>query len=216
MGTADMLRFYVRRGAVIFSLVYAVMLLIHAQPYDNHLLRQLLLPEGCPAPCFMGIRPGLTTADDAMKILSATGWVDQYHYEQSSAHLSIKWNDKRPAWLANGDLYGGSALWIQDGVVVQVGLQTNIRLGDIQLVEGQSRFQLISLDYYDLRSVLVYAAAYPDKNMSISVSRDCNQQKGHIDYQDKVYLNYAQFSLSNDLPSTYYNSWLDVIRMSCP
>lgn len=44
---------------VFFS---AVLLLIHAQPYDDSQLRAFLTPpEGCPAPCFMGIRPGITT-----------------------------------------------------------------------------------------------------------------------------------------------------------
>jgi len=49
---------------------------MHAQPYDDHELRQLLLPDGCPAPCFMGIRPGVTTQDEAIKILEASDWVE--------------------------------------------------------------------------------------------------------------------------------------------
>ncbi len=52
----------------------AALLVIRAQPYDDHDLRELLLPDGCPAPCFMGIRPGVTTAEEAMAILEASGW----------------------------------------------------------------------------------------------------------------------------------------------
>jgi len=38
------------------------LLLIRAQPYDDANLRAFLTPpDGCPAPCFMGIQPGVTT-----------------------------------------------------------------------------------------------------------------------------------------------------------
>src|SRR5262249_36733781 len=58
---------------VIFT---AALLLAHTQPLDDHELRELLLPEGCPAPCFMGIRPGVTTEDDAIAIIKASKWID--------------------------------------------------------------------------------------------------------------------------------------------
>ncbi len=45
-------------------------LLIRAQPYDDGGLRAFLTPpEDCPAPCFMGIRPGVTTTEEALEIL---------------------------------------------------------------------------------------------------------------------------------------------------
>ena len=44
---------------LIFAILFtSALLIVHAQLYDNHELRDLLLPDGCPAPCFMGIRPG--------------------------------------------------------------------------------------------------------------------------------------------------------------
>ncbi len=51
-------RFYLRLILIPIALFTLVLIVIHAQPYDDHELRELLLPEGCPAPCFMGIRSG--------------------------------------------------------------------------------------------------------------------------------------------------------------
>src|SRR4051794_14092484 len=66
----------IRLAILLIVLFTAVLLLIHAQPYDDHELRQLLLPEGCPAPCFMGIRPGVTTMDEALELLKKSGWIE--------------------------------------------------------------------------------------------------------------------------------------------
>ncbi|MBA3869058.1 MAG: hypothetical protein H0X30_07885 [Anaerolineae bacterium] len=71
-----MTRFYLRLTLLPLIIFTAVLLLIHARPYDDHELRELLLPEGCPAPCFMGIRPGVTTMDEALKSLVADNRVD--------------------------------------------------------------------------------------------------------------------------------------------
>ena len=63
-----MLHFYLRLILLLFALLTAALLLIHARPYDDHELRQLLLPDGCPAPCFMGIRPGVTKISETIDI----------------------------------------------------------------------------------------------------------------------------------------------------
>ena len=62
-----MSRFSLRFALLPLAFFTAVLLLIHAQPYDDHDLRQLLMPEGCPAPCFMGIRPGVTMVAEIIK-----------------------------------------------------------------------------------------------------------------------------------------------------
>jgi hypothetical protein len=50
------------RLSLPFTLGFAVvLLLIHAQPYDDSQLRSFLTPPtNCPIPCFMGIRTGVT------------------------------------------------------------------------------------------------------------------------------------------------------------
>ena len=84
-------RFYLRFLIITFLLFSATLLLIHAQPYDDHELRELLLPEGCLAPCLMGIRPGVTTMDEAVAILQANKWVAQIKKESNGFGDTIKW-----------------------------------------------------------------------------------------------------------------------------
>lgn len=62
-----MIRFYLRLVCIPIALVTAVLLLILVYPYDDHGLRELLLPEGCPPPCFMGIQPGITRMSEIIK-----------------------------------------------------------------------------------------------------------------------------------------------------
>jgi hypothetical protein len=65
--------------AFSFTLLTAGLVgLIHTQFYDDTEVRDLLLPPAtCPAPCFMGIRPGVTTYDEAVEILEAHSWVER-------------------------------------------------------------------------------------------------------------------------------------------
>ncbi len=68
-----MIRLYGRLfilGLLVFT---TLLLLIHAQSYDDHELRELLMPEGCSSPCFMGIKAGVTTVENAVKNLEASG-----------------------------------------------------------------------------------------------------------------------------------------------
>ena len=97
-----MSHFYFRFALIPITLFAAALLLIHAQPYDDHELRELLLPEGCPAPCFMGIRPGVTTFDETVKLLRASSWVDRLTIgepEPSSsrtARITWIWSETAP------------------------------------------------------------------------------------------------------------------------
>ncbi|MCC6611826.1 MAG: hypothetical protein IT320_00030 [Anaerolineae bacterium] len=59
----------VRLGGLLTALFTAVILGLHARTYDDGGLRDLLLPQECAAPCFLGIRPGVTGLDDALAIL---------------------------------------------------------------------------------------------------------------------------------------------------
>jgi hypothetical protein len=44
---------------------------IRAHPYDDIAMRAFLVPSlECPMPCFLGIRPGATTVEEAHSILA--------------------------------------------------------------------------------------------------------------------------------------------------
>src|SRR5262245_3746891 len=93
-----MLRYYLHLILIPVLLFTAILILIHAQPYDDHELRELLLPEDCPAPCFMGIRPDVTTTDEALKTLENSGWATQITHEYSDT-ISWSWNGNQTKFL---------------------------------------------------------------------------------------------------------------------
>lgn len=143
-----MLRFYLMLIPTI--LFTAILLIIHAQPYDDHELRQLLLPEGCPAPCFMGIRPGVTSMKEAVRLLRSNDWVrdlQPFNFCNAS-HCKVKayeiiWSDKAPSWLSR---LVPAEITAFDGVVV-TGLNL-ITTNELQLYDTY----LVGFD--DIRIVL--------------------------------------------------------------
>lgn len=72
-----MLRLLLRYALGSSLLLVLPLWLIRAQPHDNQVLAALLtLPEDCAAPCFMGIRPGTTTMEQALSILQTHPWAE--------------------------------------------------------------------------------------------------------------------------------------------
>ncbi len=138
-------RFYFRLILISTIVFTAVLLIIRSQTYDDHELRQLLLPEGCPAPCFMGIRPGVTTRDEAMKLLAASGWVDMgastSFIENNNFPLTLKWNGRQTRFLNAGEGFGLQIIFQRAApqTVVQIAfnLNNNVTIGDIYLLLGK-------------------------------------------------------------------------------
>ena len=90
----------------LILLLASAMSLIRAQPYDDHTIRAILLPSDCSAPCFMGIRPGVTQMREASALLEANPWVGSMNAYIDSGCCTIainwQWNGKQPAVLENG------------------------------------------------------------------------------------------------------------------
>jgi hypothetical protein len=209
-------RFCLRLALILLLIFSAVLLLNHMQSSNLQEIRDVLLPSAsCPAPCFMGIRPSITTVDEALKILEASGWLAHYNYEEDGTAIRITWNDQRPAWLGNNKLYGQTYMWIKDGLVIQIFVETNLMLGAIHLSLGQPPLQQISLNYINSQYYLFYVAVYPDESINISTSRDCQHKERSINYLTKVFLNYPS-SIGASAPPTYHRSWLDVLHTVCP
>jgi hypothetical protein len=136
------------RPALGFTALFALfVLLIRAQPYDDSDLRSLLTPpEDCLAPCFLGIRPGVTDAEDALILLESHPWVAHVEGAQAGTRRNAlvapgytapvvhwTWSDQRPAWLTLGR---NGELWLADGKVRASGVAASFRLGDLRLTFG--------------------------------------------------------------------------------
>lgn len=153
----------------VFTLLFAVCIaLIRAQPYDDSELRAFLTPpEGCPAPCFMGIRPGVTTMEEAVAILKAHEWVTNYEYSGGGNFLYWNLSDKAP--IPNFPLPGTLSenyVSFRDNTVQRIALPLALSVGEALLLFG-----LPSNVYYaDLRDAhsFTYITEYPEYHLLVT------------------------------------------------
>lgn len=119
--------------ALLLSAVCLVPLaLIRAQPYDDSELRAFLTPpEGCPAPCFMGIRPGVTTVEEALDLLAKQSIVVEY-YNTNVIYFSAGY----PQGLI--DDTNTSSLSFENNQFQFMQIYSNITLGELWAVYGQA------------------------------------------------------------------------------
>jgi hypothetical protein len=133
------------KAALLLVIVFALpMLFIRAQRYNDSDLHALLNPpEGCAAPCFMGIRPGAMDIWDVLDVLHNHEWVariGQYDFEQFknpdgtiTIMLNWEWSGAQPDLI---DASQSGSVWILDDNVVSIEVATFLRLGDIRLGMG--------------------------------------------------------------------------------
>jgi hypothetical protein len=136
-------RFYLRLILLPILFFTVILLLIHTQPYDDRELRELLLPNGCPAPCFMGIRPGVTTRDEAMRLLKASDWVEMDTAEVidgiQGPTLGFRWSGKQPDLISE---WFGLTLVFQNAAPntitkISFQIQYEMQLGTLNLALGR-------------------------------------------------------------------------------
>jgi hypothetical protein len=138
-------RFLIKVAFVLCILFTVLMLLIQTQPYDNSELRGFLTPpDGCPAPCFMGIQPGVTTVDDAIAILQAHEWVAEVSNTGYSRlglqRIEWRWqHDVSPMLEPERIPRSGGRLIADEGVVQYMELLTRIRAGEAWLILGKAQ-----------------------------------------------------------------------------
>ncbi len=151
-----------------FTLLFAVMIgAVHALPGEDDTLAAFIAPpEGCPAPCWQGIRPGITTVGEAFDILERHAWIDHMIVTESfgargNGFIGWAWSGQQPAPI-DGRLRG--AMWVSDNVVQSVRIPTTISFGALWLrfqrpAKGSFR---LALDAQAMDHVVIHMAAYPD------------------------------------------------------
>ena len=127
--------------ALIFSLALGV---IVAQPRDDATMRAFFTPQDCAAPCFLGIRPGVTTAQQAVALLQAHPWVKEIgdagreppSHPQDYTNIVWDWSGQQPAFLSDASADNPPYLHINNGVVQYIRLVTRIPYGNAWLTIG--------------------------------------------------------------------------------
>lgn len=144
--------------AVLTAIFALSIALIRAQPYDDSELRAFLLPpEGCPAPCWQGIRPGETYAADVMTLLKKHPWVHSVHHENystfSNGYIRWQWSALRPSMIDEND---PTNLWFDDSTTQNFHMLTDIRFGDLWLILGTPDGFLFNQIHESIKVSIIY------------------------------------------------------------
>lgn len=163
---------YLKSSLAITALFVLLIHAIRAQPQDTEMRRFIQPPAGCPMPCWQGIRPSVTTADEAVAILEAHEWGGQIitrHYNADSGDglISWIWNDH----LTELGRFRGVRLRVRDHVVWNITLPPGVPLNDVWYAYGQpdsgnwaimnvvngSRYRIDHTARYQAASIMIFS-----------------------------------------------------------
>lgn len=144
--------------AGVLSLVWILtMTVIRAQPYENHDLKILLDQDDCALPCWMGIQPGVTMGDEAVRLLREHPWVetDSIYISPDTTRqfmwVTWRYSAARPRSVRESGYLTYSSN--QTGRVSLIQVRTSIPVGDALLNLGKPAEAVINR--------LEHVAAYP-------------------------------------------------------
>jgi hypothetical protein len=133
-----MTRFLLRSTLCALAAIGVAALLALVQLSDNQQLRGLLA-DNCLASCFMGIRPGVTTVEEAKTLLETHPWVDQVIMikDDDPYQMAWTWSDKAPDFLknapTNAEHTDSGRILFHKGIASNIGFSTDLTFGDIAL-----------------------------------------------------------------------------------
>lgn len=167
------------RFSLLLTLLFTALVgVIYARPADSPLRRLLTSSDGCAPPCFMGIRPGVTTLDEALAILGAseqvagitrqTSYVDVLHWQWAGAPNDVI------------DPAVPGRLLIEDEVINEISVGTRLTFGDVWLLLGPAQrgsFMIGALSVPSLhpgfQSAAFHTALYPDASLQVAFQATC-------------------------------------------
>ena len=165
-------------GSLALALVVPI-LLIHAQPYDGSIVEDLLMPPaGCPAPCFLGMRPGETPLSEALAFFEQQSDLVFFveRGDPADGVVLVQWRD--PQTTLNGVLH------FVDGHLVELSL-SGLPLYEIWLALGEpDGTQMVNEMMYidDQRFILlptVHSGYYVANSFQVNFTSACT----HFWYQ---------------------------------
>lgn len=134
-----MTRSYFKFSIPLFLLFFIPLALSRALPYDDQNLRAAVMPQDCQMPCFMGIRPGITTVEEAVRLLRASPWVDKVTDDANTLGtnaITWTWSPHKPSFIKDrsSGLLLAHTTDAQINVVDIVRIKTTVSVGDMALL----------------------------------------------------------------------------------
>jgi hypothetical protein len=115
--------------AIVMALIFCLgIALAHTQSDETAIRDFILPPADCPMPCWQGVRPGVTTVDEAASILQAHPWVERVTIEAQPLfhYLYWQWSAGAPAFVADPSARKPPYMWARDGIVQYITFPTRI------------------------------------------------------------------------------------------
>ncbi len=170
-------------GTALFVLPF---LWVRAWPADDSALRELLsAPEDCAMPCFLGIRPGITTVTEATALLNAHPWIDQVQVDgyqvdgrglRAMGWLTWTWSAAHPDMI-DGSEPGRMYFAQEDNPSVlrvqSVQFRTRLRAYQVQQWYGQPIGSFVTLHERQLNYVLSYPADGQRGMIDVAARMNC-------------------------------------------
>ncbi len=216
-----MLRLLLRPLCAALLLSVLPMVVIRAQTHDDSSLRAFLTPpEGCLAPCFMGIRPGVTSTQEAIALLREHAWVERIEANENQVDtrgrllygtLTWTWSDAAPAEIdrtEQGRIFFNQPDPFYNALVVHsIQIQTRVRTFRVQEWFGPPDYSMVS---YQNRH-LGYAVSYflEDVPAAVMISTRMTCPANLLNYWDS----YALITMTTPYTLDPYIPFTDIVRL---
>ena len=192
---------------VLTALFLVPLFAIRAQPTRHDDLNVLLMPpDGCEPPCFVGIRPGRTTVDEALTVLQTHEWISEPRMSAPGNGFSLinwQWSGLQPD-LINDTLPGRLTFyWDEEDPTVAapglarvetISIHTWIRMSKAQSWYGEPDSGTAS--YYPDEDVR-YTAGYNLPSGTVQLATVMNCPVNWLTYWDSY--TRLQFSIGHGI-----------------
>jgi hypothetical protein len=161
--------------ALFTGLVAAVGLM----PHGDSPIRELMTGvESCAAPCWQGIRPGVTTFREAVDLLAANTRIVRLDQRQRYHGESVRVWYVRWAWQGSSGAEVTGTLMIQDGIVRVIRIDSLIPFGQVwealgQPDQGTYVGTLIFTDSAPRTVPLYHTAIYSRSGITLQTNASC-------------------------------------------
>jgi len=147
--------------------------------------------QKCPHVCWLGINPGVTTAEEARTILNSSSQIDQTSYISNGEGFRFVWNSRYP-------LKNRVSIAVKNGIVqdIYIDFYTIVKIQEfIDLIGQPDEISIRKVQVPDARFI-DYILYYTSMNALIFVST--NNETGP-DIEDSV--NFLNLNIAPDDPS---------------
>ncbi len=154
-------------NTVALSLTFLVALaLIRLQPDHRADVRTILGPNArCSTPCFLGIQPKVTTSDQAVERLNASGWVDTIH--RTGSAITWRWSGRQSPLI--DDTSPSQMVIAVTQTVAYINVQTRISVSDLWLTYGVPNRGFVAFR----RGAMLHLISYPELQFDAAIVTGC-------------------------------------------